>query len=109
MDFDCWDWKAVQDDQSGPGEETTLTITGTCGKFPKDGYRLQLVPRPGGINPWIPFFDLVVHEPDGPSAEVLSDEPVEHTMTVRRGDPYEEVDIFYDGQQRWSVEVEHLQ
>jgi hypothetical protein len=106
MDFDCWDWKAVQDSMPGPDPTGTLRITGTCGKFPSDGYRLSLKQRRGGINPWEPFFDLIVTPPETGAPDVESDEPVEHVMAVSRDDRYTKVTIFVDDQPRWHVDVE---
>jgi hypothetical protein len=106
MDFVCRDWEAIQNDMPGPGDETTLTITGTCGRFPKDGYDLELVELIGGINPFEPIFNLVVHEPTS-GATVMSDETVEHIKTVGRGDPYAGVTIMYEGKALARMDVKH--
>jgi hypothetical protein len=92
---------------AGPDEWATLTINGTCGKFPTDGFRLELVQRPSGINPWEPFFDLVVHTPEE-APDVLSDENVHHTMKVRRDSKYSKVTIFHEDAPRWSMDVEQV-
>jgi hypothetical protein len=108
MDFECWDWKAVQDNTPGPDDHGTLTITGTCGKFPTDGYQLKLVGRRGGFNPWEPFFNLVVDAPTSGVPEVLSDESVTHTMSVDRQAKYTKVTIYFDDRERWSMDVDQV-
>jgi len=109
MDFDCWEWSAIQDNTPGPDDQATLTITATCGKYPTDGFRLELVPRRGGINPWEPFFDLIVHAPsDSVVPQVLSDEQVTHSMKVSREATYTKVSIYFEDAPRWSTDVEQV-
>lgn len=105
MDFDCWNWKATQDTTPGPTDFGTLTISATCGQFDTDGNTLALRQRRGGTNPLEPHFDLDVSPPDEAPA-ILSDEPVNHVMEVRREDKYTRVTIWFDGEQRWEVPVE---
>jgi hypothetical protein len=105
MDFDCWDWTATQDNTPGPDEWATLTVSSVCGKFPTDGYRLELKQHRIGINPMELGFDLIVNAPDsGP--EVLSDERVHHEMKVRRDSQHTKVTIYHDDVARWSFPVE---
>jgi hypothetical protein len=106
LDFDCWDWKAIQNNLPGPDDQGTLTISGTCGQFPTGGFKLELRPRRGGINPMEPWFELVVIPPEGEVPKVLSDEEVIHTISVDRGQEYTKVTIVYEDQPRWHVDVE---
>jgi hypothetical protein len=108
VDFDCWDWKAIQDHTPGPDEHGTLTITGTCGQFPAKGYALELKPTRGGINPWEPFFELVVTPPGGNVSKILTDEQVIHLMPARRDEKYEKVHISYEDQALATIDVQHL-
>lgn len=108
MNLECWNWKAVQDNTPGPDEHGTLTIAGICGKFPTDGYQLKLMGRRGGINPWEPFFDLVVGTPSDVVPKVLSDEPVDHTMPVDRQSRYTKVTIYFEDEPRWSIDVDQV-
>jgi len=105
MSFDCGDWIAIQDNTPGPDTRGKLTIGAMYGQFPTDGYRLELVRRRDGINPSELFFDFVVHEPTGTVPQVISNERLLHSMPVDRGEIYAKVRVFFDDQERWSVDV----
>jgi hypothetical protein len=94
----CHDWRAVQDlEPPGPAR---LIVTGTC-TFPRAGYTVELRrAEPQGINPADLLLEKVVHEPEGPSAEVLTDVEARYeettdfayrTVTILPGGPSIEV------------------
>lgn len=67
---DCHDWSAWHDHQ--PPGPPVLHVRGEC-EFPTAGYSVELKrSEPQGINPKDLLLDLVVHEPSGPAAQVIT-------------------------------------
>lgn len=73
-----------------------------------DFYELTLERTRGGINPWEPWFELIVRPPIGAAPDVISTEPVLHTEQVSRDSKYTSVTIVYGGEPRWTMPVEVL-
>lgn len=72
----CSGWSAWHDRM--PGSKATLHVTGSC-EFPSSGYSVELKPHePQGFIPAIYLLDLIVHEPTGPSSDVMSTEEVHY-------------------------------
>lgn len=73
---DCSDWHAWHDRM--PGKNPKLHVVGVC-TFPTSGYSVELRPHhPQGINPSIYMLDKVVHKPDGPVLQVVTEVPVHY-------------------------------
>lgn len=82
---DCRNWSAWHDHQP-PGPQT-LHVHGEC-EFPTEGYTVELRKHePQGINPRDLLLDLIVYEPSGVVAQVITVEEVRYT---------EETDFEYD-------------
>lgn len=66
----CHDWSAWHDHQ--PPGPPVLHVHGEC-EFPTAGYSVELKrSEPQGINPKDLLLDLIVHEPTGPAAQVIT-------------------------------------
>lgn len=82
---DCHGWSAWHDHQ--PPGSPVLHVHGEC-EFPTAGYSVELRrSEPQGINPKDLLLDLIVHEPSGPAAQVIT------TVEARYR---EETDFEYD-------------
>lgn len=80
-----------------------LTVAGEC-EFPTAGYSVELRRyEPQGINPRDLLLDLVVHEPTGPVAQVIT--TVEARYEEETDFEYESVTILPDGP---SIPVEKV-
>lgn len=89
---DCRDWSAVHDLEPPGG---TLHVTATC-TFPSAGYTVELRrAEPQGIDPEDLLLEKVVQEPQGPSADVLTDVAVRYEEDTDFG--YRTVTILPDG------------
>ncbi len=66
----CRDWSAWHDHE--PPGPPVLHVRGEC-EFPTAGYSVELRRHvPQGINPRDLLLDLIVHEPSGPAADVIT-------------------------------------
>jgi hypothetical protein len=98
---ECRDWSAWQG--SRPPAPPVLTVAGEC-EFPTAGYSVELRRHePQGINPRDLLLDLVVHEPTGPVAQVIT--TVEARYEEETDFEYESVTILPDGP---SIPVEKV-
>jgi hypothetical protein len=89
----CSDWSAWHG--SRPPAPPVLTVVGEC-TFPTAGYSVELRRHePQGINPEYLLLDLVVHEPTGPVAQVIT--TVEARYEEETDFEYETVTILPDG------------
>ena len=72
----CREWEAVHDlEPPGPGR---LRVTGRC-TVPSPGHRVELWRKePQGINPADLLLERIVHEPQEPVAQVLTEVDVEY-------------------------------
>lgn len=86
--LDCT-WNAWHDHM--PPGPARLTVRGTC-TMPTPGYELALRPRRPGVNPRELFLELVVTEPDGPVAQVVT--TAEATYEEVTDTEYDAVSIF---------------
>jgi hypothetical protein len=90
---ECRDWEAVHAHQ--PVGPEVLRVTGTC-KFRTAGWSVELCRHePQGINPTDLLLDRIVHEPQGPVPEVITD--VEARYEEQTGFDYKTVTILPDG------------
>ena len=93
MELLCGEWNAIHDRM--PGKEPTLRVTGTC-CFSTAGWRCEIRrSEPQGINERMLMLDLIVTEPTGGAAEVLTEEPVEYEETT--SSEYDQVSIHVRG------------
>ena len=89
----CRDWSAWHDHQ--PPGPPVLHVRGEC-EFPTAGYSVGLRrTEPQGINPKDLLLDLIVREPTGPAAEVIT--PLEARYSEETDVEYETVTILPDG------------
>jgi hypothetical protein len=89
----CRDWTARFLRVAGGGG--VVLVTGTC-TLPTSGHTVELRRHePQGINPADLLLDLVVTEPSGPAAEVLTDVPVRYQERTDTG--FGTVTILPDG------------
>lgn len=89
----CSGWKAWHDLQ--PPGPATLHVTGMC-QFPTSGYSVELRPaKPQGINKDIYLMDKIVHKPEGPSADVITNVKVHYSEKTNT--KYTEIHIRPDG------------
>jgi hypothetical protein len=90
---ECDNWSAWHG--SRPPAPPVLTVAGEC-TFPTAGYSVELRRHePQGINPRDLLLDLVVHEPTGPVAQVITTE--EARYEEQTDFEYESVTILPDG------------
>ena len=98
---ECSNWSAWHG--SRPPAPPVLTVAGEC-EFPTAGYSVELRRHePQGINPRDLLLDLVVHEPTGPVAQVIT--TVESRYEEETDFEYESVTILPDGP---SIPVEKV-
>ena len=98
---ECSNWSAWHG--SRPPAPQVLTVVGKC-TFPTAGYSVELrLHEPQGINSRDLLLDLIVHEPTGPVADVIS--TVEARYEEETDFEYESVTILPDGP---SIPVEKL-
>jgi hypothetical protein len=98
---ECSNWSAWHG--SRPPAPPVLTVVGEC-TFPTAGYSVELRRHePQGINPKDLLLDLIVHEPSGPAAQVIT--TVEARYEEETDFEYESVTILPDGP---SIPVEKL-
>jgi hypothetical protein len=97
----CRDWAAFHDHQ--PPGPPVLRVTGTC-RFNTAGWSVELRRHePQGINPDDLLLDRVVHEPEGPVADVITDVEARYEETTDH--EYQTVTILPDGP---SIPVEEV-
>ena len=90
---ECSNWSAWHG--SRPPAPQVLTVLGEC-KFPTAGYSVELRRHePQGINPKDLLLDLIVHEPTGPAASVIT--TLEARYEEKTDFEYETVTILPDG------------
>ena len=90
---ECRNWSAWHG--SRPPAAPVLTVVGEC-TFPTAGYSVELRRHePQGINPRDLLLDLVVHEPTGPVAQVIT--TLEARYEEKTDFDYESVTILPDG------------
>ena len=98
----CSDWSASHG--SRPPAPFVLEVVGKC-KFPTAGYSVELRRHePQGINPKDLLLDLVVHEPTGPVAQVVTEVEARYEEETD-SEYYETVTILPDGP---SIPVEKI-
>lgn len=89
----CRDWSAWHDHQ--PPGPAVLHVHGEC-EFPTAGYSVELRrTEPQGINPKDLLLDLIVSEPTGPAAQVIT--KLEARYSEETDVEYETVTILPDG------------
>ena len=81
----CTNWSAVHDKE--PPGPAKLVVTGSC-TFPTAGYEVELVrAEPQGINPKDLLLNKIVHAPQGPVAQTVTEVEVRYE---------EQTDVDYD-------------
>lgn len=96
----CRDWYASHDHMP-PGPKK-LYVTGKC-TFPTTGFSVELKPAvPQGINPSIYILNKIVHEPTGPTADVIT--TVDVRYEEQTDTEYQQVHIMPDDV---LIEVKH--
>ncbi|MGH2917086.1 MAG: hypothetical protein ACRDLS_00585 [Solirubrobacteraceae bacterium] len=97
----CTNWYAVHDKE--PPGPAKLIVTGSC-TFPTAGYEVELVrANPQGINPKDLLLNKVVHPPEGPVAQTVTEVQVRYEELTEFD--YDTVTILPDGPQIEVVEA----